>query len=352
MEALRQLSAEGNHDFHFVTLVIGTPPIGCIRAQERTVEYNIYGTPVAWFDGGYQVDMGDKGDVPTFKKYYADAIGTCEKRTVEDVDIDLSVQWHGNAVMKIDVAVTNNQKVKYGGHLRVYITETQSSLGWNDSMGIPYDFAMLEYAFSEPMDIAALSTWEGSTTWDGKLHDNGWGTSYGSIQHDNITVIAAVFNDEWHQGYSDPPTNLYPFDAYYVDDTAAATPEVSLLADKYTLPEKGGVVDFKLFAGKDHAKRKYILLGSVSGTDPGIPLPGGHVTLPLNWDFFLNLVISLINTPVFYNFMGDLDIYGASKAQMSLGPIPGAAGITMHFAYALNSPWNFVSNPVGIVIIP
>ena len=33
-------------------------------------------------------------------------------------------------------------------------------------------------------------------------------------------VIAAVFNSEWHQGYSYPP-NQYPFDAYYVDDTTA-----------------------------------------------------------------------------------------------------------------------------------
>ena len=211
---------------------------------------------------------------------------------------------------------------------------------------------MLEYAFNEPITIPALGTWEASTVWDGKLHDNGWGTNYGTIQHDNIMVIAAVFNDEWHQGYSDPPTNLYPFDAYYVDETAAATPEVSLLADPYTITEKGGVVDFKLFAGKDHANRNYILLGSISGTDPGIPLPGGLVTLPLNWDFFTNLVISMINSSIFYNFMSKLDAYGTGKAQLNLGPVPGAAGITMHFAYALNSPWDFVSNPVGIEIVP
>jgi hypothetical protein len=102
----------------------------------------------------------------------------------------------------------------------------------------------------------------------------------------------------------------------------------------------------------DNAKRNYILLGSVSGTEPGTPLPGGQVTLPLNWDIFTNLIIGLINSPVFYDFMKTLDTSGYSKAQLNLGPVPGAAGITMHFAYALNKPWDFVSNPVGIKIVP
>jgi hypothetical protein len=35
-------------------------------------------------------------------------------------------------------------------------------------------------------------------------------------------VIAAVFNDEWNQGYSYPPSEN-PFDAYYVDDTVGVS---------------------------------------------------------------------------------------------------------------------------------
>ena len=53
------------------------------------------------------------------------------------------------------------------------------------------------------------------------------------------------------------------------------------------------------------------------------------------------------------NFMGTLDGAGSSNATFdTLAPIPGAAGLTMHFAYALNNPWDFVSNPVGIEIVP
>jgi hypothetical protein len=117
--------------------------------------------------------------------------------------------------------------------------------------------------------------------------------------------------------------------------------------------QTGGQVTFTLTAGNANADRGYILLGSISGTTPGINLPGGLVTLPLHWDIFTSLVIGLINTPVFSNFMGQLDSTGMASSKFdTLGPIPGAAGLTMYFAYALNNPWDFVSNPVGIEIVP
>ena len=47
-------------------------------------------------------------------------------------------------------------------------------------------------------------------TWNGQLK------GFPSVTKSNTFVIAAVFNDEWHQGYSYPPNN--PFDAYYVDE--------------------------------------------------------------------------------------------------------------------------------------
>jgi hypothetical protein len=124
--------------------------------------------------------------------------------------------------------------------------------------------------------------------------------------------------------------------------------------DTFFIPEStGGDADLLLLAGVVNANRTYIILGSVTGTDPGTPLPGGQATLPLNWDIFTNVVVDLINTPIFSNFMGQLDATGSASATFdTLVQIPGTAGITMHFAYALNNPWDFVSNPVGIEIVP
>jgi hypothetical protein len=126
-----------------------------------------------------------------------------------------------------------------------------------------------------------------------------------------------------------------------------------LAADGFSLSEAtGGTVNFTLTGGLDNNDRTYIVLGGVSGTAPGIALPGGMVTLPVNWDAFTNIVLAMINTPVFMNFLGTLDASGTATAQLNLPAGSGAAGLTMHYAYALNKLWDFVSNPVAIEIVP
>ena len=112
-------------------------------------------------------------------------------------------------------------------------------------------------------------------------------------------------------------------------------------------------MDFQLNARKENANRNYILLGGVTGTSPGIPLPGGKATLPVNWDLFTSFVLAYINSAIFQDFMGTLDGDGLAAAKLdTLGPIPGTAGLTMHFAYALDKPWNFTSNPVSVNVVP
>jgi hypothetical protein len=125
-----------------------------------------------------------------------------------------------------------------------------------------------------------------------------------------------------------------------------------LSSDTTTLSELGGTVNFMIDAGMDHAQRTYLLLGSVSGTDPGTPLPGGQATLPLNWDAFTDLVLNLINTSVFFDFLGNLDASGIATAQLNAPPLPGYAGLVMHYAYCLNDPFDFASNPIAIEIVP
>ena len=116
----------------------------------------------------------------------------------------------------------------------------------------------------------------------------------------------------------------------------------------------GGDADLLLLAGTGNADRDYFILGSVTGTKPGIPLPGGRAILPLNWDIFMNVVITFMNTPIFSNFRGTLDASGSAAARLdTLGPLPpGTAGTVIHVAYALNGPWDFTSNPVALEVVP
>jgi len=115
----------------------------------------------------------------------------------------------------------------------------------------------------------------------------------------------------------------------------------------------GGSVDFTLDAGLANSGRNYLVLGSLSGTAPGMPLPGGQVTLPVNWDIFTQVVFSMINTPAFADFMGVLDANGTAVATFdTISAVPDLAGLNLYFAFGLNAPWDFVSNGAAIEIVP
>ena len=205
--ALKSIYASGDYPFYYVSLVTDKNS----DAQARVNQYNIYGYPTVWFDGGYRVVVGGysgtEGECRT-------AITACSTRAVEDVDIDLDVTWMGGTEMQIQATVTNNEASTYGGHIRVYITEISSSMNWHDTGGYLYTFPLLDYAFNEPLTIPVGGYWSDTITWDGT--SNG----FPSVTQDNLMVIAAVFNDEWNQGYSYPPSQN-PFDAYYVDESTA-----------------------------------------------------------------------------------------------------------------------------------
>lgn len=125
-------------------------------------------------------------------------------------------------------------------------------------------------------------------------------------------------------------------------------------ADADTLSAStGGVVNLTLDAGTSNAGRNYLILGSMTGTHPGTPMPGGLVTVPVNWDIFTGLVITLANSPNFPGFLGALDASGQAAAQLNWPPIPASAvGLNMSYAYALNKPWNFASYFIGVRIVP
>jgi hypothetical protein len=162
--------------------------------------------------------------------------------------------------------------------------------------------------------------------------------------------------------YLEPENSIYAVGGR--DENAASIDSVEILdinsiylfADRYVLPEIGGTINFSLNAGPANANRSYLLLGCISGTSPGTPLPDGTI-LPINWDLLTNFVLAFLNTPIFQNFLGTLDAAGSGSATFdTLGPLPkGTAGVVMSFAYALpySAPggW-FASNAVDIDIIP
>jgi Tol biopolymer transport system component len=189
-------------------------------------------------------------------------------------------------------------------------------------------------------DIETGETYRASVGASGE-EGNGNCSHYNAISPEGCSVAFATVSD-----------NLVPDDNNTWQDIFVHS-RLSLTADTYTLPVAGGTVDFTLDANSDNAARNYLLLGSVTGTDPGFPLPGGETVLPLTWDPFTDLVLAYVNTSLFNNFMATLDGTGQSTAQLNAPALsPTYVGLVMYYAYCLNNPFNFVSNPVGIEIVP
>ncbi|MHC4945137.1 MAG: hypothetical protein ACYTG7_19135 [Planctomycetota bacterium] len=127
---------------------------------------------------------------------------------------------------------------------------------------------------------------------------------------------------------------------------------MSLTLDTLLVPEGGGTVKFALDAGRGNANRNYLMVGGVSGTDPGTLLPGALAMLPVNWDDVSRFVVNNVNSVLFTDFLGVLDADGKAGAQLNVPPLPGFAGVLMHYAYCCNQPYNFVSNPAPVLLIP
>jgi len=117
----------------------------------------------------------------------------------------------------------------------------------------------------------------------------------------------------------------------------------------------GGQVHFTVNAGPLYQNADYRLLGSMTGTTPGLTFASG-VNAPVNFDLLMVYTILLANTSVFQNFVGTFDSTGTALATLdSGGPLdPLLVGLRMDFA-AVVSIANvelWASNPTNLQIDP
>ena len=99
----------------------------------------------------------------------------------------------------------------------------------------------------------------------------------------------------------------------------------------------GGLVPFTHITDTQHAGDCYFLLGSLSGTTPGVPLPGG-LTLPLNVDELLLGMVAFPNISVFENTLGLIDSAGNASSKINIPPgllLPVLIGGQMDLCYVV-----------------
>ena len=73
-------------------------------------DYNLYGYPSAFFDGGKKVLVGGYDE----ESYYRTRIEGCGKIDVHEMNLSISVVWKGNGVIDIAVIIKNNEEIPNG----------------------------------------------------------------------------------------------------------------------------------------------------------------------------------------------------------------------------------------------
>ena len=102
----------------------------------------------------------------------------------------------------------------------------------------------------------------------------------------------------------------------------------------------GGTLAFTLNGEAAHASELYLLLGSLSGTDPGFD--AGAVHISLNQDFYFTFSLVHANDPPFLNTFGILDGTGMGSAQLQIPPgLTSLIGLTAHHAWVALAPGSF-----------
>jgi hypothetical protein len=146
------------------------------------------------------------------------------------------------------------------------------------------------------------------------------------------------------------PANGWVFQASHVERTLwAHGTEVSAA--------RGGSVAMDLIAGSRHAAEMYLVLGSSSGSAPGLVI--GNIHLPLNFDPFLVLTGTIPNTAPFSRTLGLLDPAGRAAPAFDLPAAllpPEMQGLRIDFAAMVVDLTGFrmtaATNAVRVVVNP
>jgi glutaredoxin len=213
---LRELYESGKYNFYYVSLVNDRSSKAETRLSD---DYDVYGFPTVFIDGGYKVIVGGNND----KSEYEQAILDARSRDAPDIQVTVSAKYDNTTdKLTTEVVVKNNEKETYSGRLKVYLTEIVSQ--WNGYDGKPYHYGFVDYTINKAISIDANGGKNFSDT-----------RSVSDYDYENLMIMAVVFNSESAGRYEYPAENN-SFDAYYADAVNATK-----VAEGGNLPPEVGI---------------------------------------------------------------------------------------------------------------
>ena len=197
----------GEYNFCYVSLIQDVSDKAKKRLDE---EYNVYGFPVVFIDGGYKVLCG--GNVE--RSDFVNAIRAAESRDAPEINIDITVKYNENtSELSTTIYAVSNETEKYTGRLRVYLTEIISR--WNQADTKPYHYAFLDYVINKEISIDG----KGDITVTDKRSITEFAVP--DLAPEELMIIAVIFSSESVKADSFPSSDEHgEFDAYFADATS------------------------------------------------------------------------------------------------------------------------------------
>ena len=245
---LNELYTSGDYPFYYVSLPQDNP-----KALTRINDYNIWGYPTAYIDGGFATLVGSSIEKSVFEQSIRDAAA----RPTPLVFITTRAQWNNQTdIISVTIDMENHEPSPYQGRLRVYITELISTK-WQ--AGTPMHFSFLDFLVNEDVKI--------------NEHDHLTLTktlSASDVDPENIMLFSVLFSTEKQIGYSQPP-DKNPYDAYGVDAVNATRviqggnlpPEVGIQNPSVKYFHRFGKPIRKTMTGKTVVVGKSVIVASV-----------------------------------------------------------------------------------------
>jgi hypothetical protein len=218
-----------------------------------------------------------------------------------------------------------------------------SFMRWLNVEQPSYDHAYLRISTN---GSTFTDVWENGST----IEDDSWT----KVTYDVSSIVdgQSTVYLRWTMGTTD---TSWQYSGWNIDDLEMTSFDDSpgLWSEGYDLSVAGSSLDFHLDAGVAQADKLYLMIGTMSGTEPGFTLRNGlHV--PLNWDPFCLLTLNKAGTGPFQDFLGILDSSGQTTATLDTqGPLDASLiGIVASFAYVAFPLGDYVSNPIDVTFVP
>lgn len=220
-DILSEIYESQEYNFYYISLVEDENQAAKNRLEN---DYNIYGYPTVYIDGGYEVVVGSSKD----KSFFENKIDKASKRDVAHIELNITSKYIENEdEVDIEVSILNFEENDYTGDFKIYLTQRISP--WQDYNGEGYHFGFVKYILNQEIEVPSEEEVIISKTFDVRNYDI-----------DNLMLIGVIFNHEKIEKYSNPTDKENSFNAQYADVC-----EASFIVESPNLPPEVGITTVK-----------------------------------------------------------------------------------------------------------